>query len=164
MFTESCKAYSELVRRGADFRYAKFLKRTMRLWRERAVWKIHIADCRARATKHYRFVHQSKYLASVKFSLYVEKRAMRKALRALRRLQMKITLHQWLGKAFGVVETQWEEFEHFMFLTTQATRVQAWWRGWVSSCVDFGSGVCAPPRKQPSQVSGFMVPSSSCCR
>ena len=43
---------------------------------------------------------------------------------------MKVTLHEWLGKAFGVTETHWDEAQEFFTMTTALTSIQAWWRGW----------------------------------
>ena len=106
------------------------MTRAIRQWRRRALWKIHIFLANAKAVKHFRFVHQSKYLALVRFSLFVEKKALRKAIRHLQRLQMKVTLHEWLGKAFGVTETHWDEAQEFFTMTTALTSIQAWWRGW----------------------------------
>jgi hypothetical protein len=131
-FRDDCKLYSEYVQRAVAFRRRQFLTRAVRLWRERAVWKIHIFKANIKAVQHFRAVHQSKYLAHVRFSLYVERRALQEFLRHLKRFQMKIALHQWLGKAFGVSETHWSEFEQFYEMTMALTRIQAWWRGWAA--------------------------------
>jgi hypothetical protein len=121
-----------MVVRATGFRWVRLMRRAVVAWHAAAVWKIHMFKCRAAALRHFHFVLQAKYLAHMRFSLFVEKGALRKAVRHLQRLQMRIALHGWMGRAVGVVETHWDEFEQYMNLSTNATRLQAWWRGWVA--------------------------------
>jgi IQ calmodulin-binding motif len=116
----------------AAFRRRKLLTRAFTLFIQRAKWKRHMRLATLAAVKHWRELCQARAFAGLRYCCHLERKVLVRALDLLERMQLSVTIREWLKKAKFITHEQWMEFEGYTQISAAATRLQSWWRGYIS--------------------------------